>query len=167
MDRDCVLGERLEHVPLQPRRLVHASIRLGDDEHPGRFWHVCRERPCRQRYRRPVEVLERRHGEPRPEHPLDRGATAGDVGVEADHRQLRLRRRHEPQPCRRDDAERPLRADQQALQVVAGDILTDRAADADELAGGNTASSPITHVPVTPYLNACGPPAFVAMLPPI
>src|SRR5512146_2272315 len=30
-----------------------------------------------------------------------------------------------------------------------------------------TASMPVTQCPVTPYLNACGPPALHAMLPPI
>ena len=33
--------------------------------------------------------------------------------------------------------------------------------------GGSAASSPVTQSETTPYLNACGPPAFVAMLPPI
>src|SRR5205814_10224687 len=33
--------------------------------------------------------------------------------------------------------------------------------------GATTTSSPVTHAPVTPYLNACGPPAFVATFPPI
>ena len=32
--------------------------------------------------------------------------------------------------------------------------------------GGTTASIPVTQLPVTPYLNACGPPALHAMLPP-
>jgi hypothetical protein len=32
--------------------------------------------------------------------------------------------------------------------------------------GAMTASTPVTQRPVTPYLKACGPPAFVARLPP-
>ena len=33
--------------------------------------------------------------------------------------------------------------------------------------GATTASRPVTQLPVTPYLKACGPPALVATLPPI
>jgi hypothetical protein len=66
-----------------------------------------------------------------------------------------------------DDAQRALGADEQALEVVAGDVLADRATDGDELARRDRCLEPVTQSETTPYLNACGPPALVAMLPPI
>ena len=89
------------------------------------------------------------------------------VAVEGRPPAARLRRRHEPQPRGGDDAEGSFRADEEALQVVAGDVLADRAAERTISPGGTTASIPVTQFPVTPYLNACGPPALLAMLPPI
>ena len=54
------------------------------------------------------------------------------------------------------------------LQVVAGDVLARSARRRGPARRARaTASSPVTQAPVTPYLKACGPPAFVAMLPPI
>ena len=64
----------------------------------------------------------------------DRRAPGRRVRQERRHRQHDLRRRHEPQPRRGDDPERSLRADQQALHVVSGDVLADRPADRDHLA---------------------------------
>jgi hypothetical protein len=83
-----------------------------------------------------VQVLERRDGEAAADHPLDRVGAGRGVGVERHHRQRRLRRGDQPQPGGGDDRERPLRADQQAPQVVAGDVLADRAAERDHLAAG-------------------------------
>ena len=82
-----------------------------------------------------VEVLERGHGQPGAQHPLDRPAARLGAGVEGDHGQRGLGRRQELEPGGGDHAERPLRADQQALQVVAGHVLADRPADRDDLAG--------------------------------
>ena len=90
------------------------------------------------------------------------------AGVERGDGQRVGRRRDQPQPDRRDHAERPLRADQQRAQVVAGDVLAHRARrSARARRGAITASMPVTQAPVTPYLKQCGPPAFVATLPPI
>ena len=93
---------------------------------------------------------------------------AADVGVERRHRERRLRRGDQPQPGRRDDPERPLRADQQARSGRSRRRPCASAPPTEiSSPGGTTASRPVTHAPVTPYLNACGPPALVAMLPPI
>ena len=75
-------------------------------------------------------------------HALDRGDARVGVAVEADHGQLELGRGHEPQPGGGDEAERSLRADEQALQVVAGDVLADRAAERDDLAGRDDGLDP-------------------------
>ena len=81
-----------------------------------------------------VEVLDRGRYDARGEHALDRRDARVRVAVEADHRQLELRRGDEPQPRRRDEPERPFGADEQALDVVARDVLAQRAADAHDLA---------------------------------
>ena len=106
---------------------------------------------------------------PAADHPLDRRAA-----------RLGARRRMRPpaapprapgielQPRGGDHAERPLRADQQALQVVAGHVLADRARRPRRPRRAERpppARSPRRRS--TPYLNACGPPALVATLPPI
>ena len=69
------------------------------------------------------------------EHALDRRDAGVGVAVEADHGQLELGSGHELQPRCGDEAERSLGADEQALQVVARDVLADRTADSDDLAG--------------------------------
>ena len=89
-----------------------------------------RIRVARVRERHAVEVLDRRRDDARREDALDRGDARVGVAVEADHGELELGRGDEPQPGRGDEAERPLGADEQALQVVAGDVLADRAAEA-------------------------------------
>ena len=95
-------------------------------------------------------------------HPGDR------VGEEARDRQLDGGRRQQLQPRGGDDPQRSLAAAQQADEVIAGDVLAQRAADARRARRpASTTSSPVTHARVTPYLKQCGPPAFVAMLPPI
>ena len=68
------------------------------------------------------------------EHALDRRDACVGVAVEADHRQLELGRGDEPQPRGGDEPERPLRADEQALHVVARDVLPDRPAELHDLA---------------------------------
>ena len=87
--------------------------------------------------------------------------------VEADDDRLRLRGRDEAQPGGRDDR----RAFPRCRSAGAGvskpcTSLRSGPADRRDSPGGRTTSRPVTQLPVTPYLKACGPPAFVAMLPP-
>ena len=83
---------------------------------------------------RRVRVLEHRRLDAAGQHARDRRAARRRVGIGGEHRQLRLGRRDQAQPRRRDDPERPLRADQQPAQVVARDVLAHRPAEAHELA---------------------------------
>ena len=64
------------------------------------------------------------------------------------------------------DAERPLQAHEQASQVISGDVLGAAPPTLISSPGATAASRPVTQRPVTPYLNARGPPALVATLPP-
>ena len=106
---------------------------------------------------------------PAAEHALDRLAAGRRAVVEA-------RRRARPPPARASGRSQtavtipsvPSEPIEQALEVVAGDVLADRAADRDRARRARRPPRrPVTQSPVTPYLNACGPPALVATLPPI
>ena len=81
---------------------------------------------------------------------------------------LRRRLRDQPQDDLRDDRQRALRADQQLRQVVADDVLDHLAAGPDR--SRRSAARPRGRARtacVTPYLNARGPPAHSATLPPM
>ena len=167
MHRDRVFGERVLQLGSHPARLVRGAVGLGDDHETRAVGDAERIGVARIRQRDGVEVLDRRGHDPGAEHTLDRADPCFRVAVEADHRQLELRRGDQPQPRRGDEAERALGADEQALQVVTGDVLSDGPPMCTISPGGITASRPVTQWPVTPYLKACGPPALQAMFPPI
>src|SRR6266496_187659 len=65
------------------------------------------------------------------ENSLERGAARCRVCVERPDGQGRLGSRQQPQPGSGDDPERALRADEQALEVVARDVLADRTSDGE------------------------------------
>ena len=132
---DRVVGERLPQLGRDAARLRLGAVGLGDDHERRVGRKPERIRVAGVGERDAVEVLDRGRDDARREDALDRGDAGVGVAVEADHRQLELRRRDEPQPGRGDEAERPFGADEQALQVVAGDVLADRAAERDDLAG--------------------------------
>ena len=85
------------------------------------------ERAGRARERLAVEELDRGRADAAADDAEDRLAARSGVPVERGDRQRDLGRGDQPQPGRGDDAERALGADQQALQVVAGHVLADRA----------------------------------------
>ena len=88
--------------------------------------------PPDDRQRAAVEVLHRRGDRAGGHHAADGLAPGLGVAVERAGRPGARRRRDQPQPCRGDDAERALGADEQPAQVVARDVLARRAADADD-----------------------------------
>ena len=133
-DGEDPFSEHLDELVSQPRGLVPGAVGLGDDHEPGSGRHAPRERAAGRGQRAAVQVLERRRDEAGADHALDRLAARRRPVVNAHHGVRRLGRRHQPQPGGRDDAERPLGADQQALQVVPGDVLAHRAAHRDHLA---------------------------------
>jgi hypothetical protein len=93
-----------------------------------------------------VEKLERGHGNAVSENTLDRGTTRLHALVECRDNGARRRCRHQPEPNRGDDAERALRADEEALQVEARDVLAVGATNSEELARGDDgfqASDPV------------------------
>ena len=116
-----------------------------------------------QRARR-VEVLDHRRRDPLPSTRSIASQPAAVSGTSRATGSCGLRRRHEPQPGRGDDPERPLRADQQRAQVVAGDVLAHRAADAHQLARREHRLEPGDPVAGHAVLKACGPPALVAIV---
>ena len=132
--RDRVLGERLLQLAGDPARLAGSAVGLRHHHERAAFGDAERIRVAGERERDRVEVLDRRGNDTRRQHALDRADPGVRVAVEADDRKLELGRGNEPQPRGRDEAERPLGADDQALQVVRGDVLADRAADVDDLA---------------------------------
>ena len=134
VDGDSALAEDLDQLGLHLRRLGGGPVRLGDDHEAGVVGHAAVERAARAGQRLAVEELDRRRPDAAPDHPQDRRAARRHVAVEHGDRQHDLRRRDQPQPRRGDDPERALGADQQALHVVARDILADRPADRDHLA---------------------------------
>ena len=109
---------------------------------------------------RRVEELDRRDARPRSRR--RRSSTAAQP--------VRRRRRRpqgrgaappapeQAQPGRGDDPERSLDADQQRPQVVAGDVLADRAAEAHQLTRREHGLDAGTHAPVTPYRRHAGRP---------
>ena len=112
------------------RASARCAVGLGDHHERARRPGGRTDR-CRRSTRSvtAVQVLDRRRHDPRREHALDRADARLGVAVEADHRQLELGRGDQPQPGGGDEAERPFRADEQALQVVGGDVLAERPAD--------------------------------------
>ncbi len=113
---------------------------------------ACRRERAASRYSSAAARARRRPRVRSPSQPVGHAAVEPTTGMRG------LRRRDEPEPGSGDDPERPFRADQQALQVVAGHVLADRAADARSAPPARRpppARSP--SAPVTPYLNACGP----------
>ena len=99
--------------------------------------------------------------------PGDRVPGAVEGREEGEHRRARRGRR--PQPERRlgGDRERPLAADEEVGQRVAGDVLDVLAAGPDDVPSAITTSSDRTESRVWPYLTQHRPPAFVPRLPPI
>ena len=77
---------------------------------------------------------------------------------------LRYQAKHDP----RDDRQRSLGSDEQMREVVADDVLHDLAAGLDDdRRSAARLARPSTYCFVVPYLNARGPPAHSATLPPI
>ena len=65
------------------------------------------------------------------------------------------------------DAERALRADERAEQVVAGRVRRPPPSSHQVAVGGDDLAAPVTWLVVKPYLRQCAPPEFSATLPPI
>ena len=89
------------------------------------------------RDREPVEQLERDRRQPGGGDPGDGLPRAVERREEGEHRRARRRRRPEPEGRLGDDPERPLAADEQVRQRVAGDVLDVLAAGPDDRAVGH------------------------------
>ena len=111
------------------------AVGFGDDHERGAVGDAEGIRVARVLERDGVEVLDRGGHDARREHALDRADACLGVAVEADHGQLELGRGDELQPRRGDQPERPFGTDEQVLHVVARNVLAQRAADVDDLAG--------------------------------
>ncbi len=87
--------------------------------------------------REPIEQLEGDRREPGRGDPGHRIAGAVEGREEGEHRRSRRRRRAQPEGGLGDQAERPLAADDQVGQRVAGDVLEVAAAGPDDRAVGH------------------------------
>ena len=166
-DRARPLRQHLAQRLGAARRLGWRALGLGQDQERRRRPEVAEREGARRRGRRAlVEDVE--HGGPqaRGQDVEDRRAAGLRVGAGGDDAHGGPGRRLEPQPRRGDDPSVP--SDPRAArQVVAGDVLAQRAAGANHRRpGATTASRPVTQSRVTPSPKAWGPPAFVATIPP-
>ncbi len=125
----------LHQLALNALGLGLGAVGLGDHHEACALGDAARKRAAGRGQGATVQVLERGHGQPGAQHALDRPAARLGAGMECDHGKRCLRRRQQLEPGRGDHAQRSLRADQEALQVIAGHVLADRAADLDDLAG--------------------------------
>ena len=134
VDGDRVLRQGLDELVANALGLVGRPVGLGDHHERGTVRDARLVRGSAGGERLDVEVLDRSRSNAVPEDAEDRLAARGRAAVERDDGQGHLRGREQLQPRRRDDAERALGADEEALQVIAGDVFPDRPADGHELA---------------------------------
>ena len=133
-------AERLvaEHVQQRRSELTSrgkGAVGFGEHKEPRVRGHPGGERGARGRQRSSVEVLQRGNDKPVPEHGLDGCAAILSGRVEGGHRIRSIRRWKEAEPRRCDDPQGAFRADEEALQIEARDVLANRTADRDDLTG--------------------------------
>ena len=117
--------------------------------------------------RRAIEQLERAAGAALADDGAHCAPRRRGVGHDRDERAHGLQPPHELDGDLRRHAEGPLAADEERREIVARDALGRLAPEAQRLAAHRALRRrPGVQSRVTPYLNARGPPAFSATLPP-
>src|SRR5204862_7323087 len=134
MHGERALAANLHKILAQALGLLLRAVGFCDDQEGRAAGPLGGEGGARRLERGAVEVLEGGDEQAVPEHSLDRGAAVDHATVEGGNGQRRLRRGQKPEPRGGDDPEGSFRADQQTLQVVAGDLLPDGPAHRDDLA---------------------------------
>ena len=132
--RQRSLGEHLAELGGDATHLVRIAVGFGEHGEGRLRRGGKREGADAGPQRRRVEELQRGRLYAVADHRHYRLAAGPDTGVEGGDDRLCRGGGNESQPGGRDDGQRPLRAGEEADQVIAGDVLADRAAEQHHLA---------------------------------